>query len=106
MAKLRASKVDKNQPEIVAGLRKVGAWVLPIHSIKNAFDILVGYRGNLFCMEIKNPEYLPKKYDRERLESALETGEYKCLNEMKKANINYHIVATIEEAIQIITTNE
>lgn len=98
----RAAKVDKNQPEIVKALRRVGAVVLLTHQIKNAFDILVGYRGGLFIMEIKNPEYLPKKYDRERLEKELSEGEHKCMEAFKKVGVPYHIVATTEEAINII----
>jgi hypothetical protein len=50
------SKVDENQPYIVERLRKIGATVLHIHTIKNAADILVGYRGRNFLFEIKATE--------------------------------------------------
>jgi hypothetical protein len=45
-----AARVDANQAEIVKALRDVGAFVwiigLPV-------DLLVGYRGHTFLMEIK-----------------------------------------------------
>ena len=96
------SKVDKNQPLIVKQLRRVGCTVLLCHSLKNAFDILVGYKGVLYMMEIKNPEALPKVYDRDRLEKELSDGERKCMNDFKKSDVPYHIVATIDEALKVI----
>ncbi|OED34242.1 hypothetical protein AB832_07750 [Flavobacteriaceae bacterium (ex Bugula neritina AB1)] len=101
----RAAKVDKNQPEIVKFLRSCGAQVLLTHQIKNAFDILVGFRGELFIMEIKNPESLPKIYTRQRLEESLSQGEYKCMEMFKKVGVPYHIVAKKEEAFDIIHKN-
>lgn len=45
-----AARVDSNQAEIVKALRQVGAYVwivgLPV-------DLLVGYKGHTFLMEIK-----------------------------------------------------
>ena len=102
----RNAKVDANQPEIVEQLRRMGAVVLLTHQIKNAFDILVGFRGKTYMMEIKNPKYLPKVYDRERLEKALSDGEKECMELFKKVDVPYHIVATIDEAIQIITEKQ
>jgi len=46
-----AARVDKNQKEIVSALRAAGAYVwiigLPV-------DLLVGYRGHTFLVEIKS----------------------------------------------------
>lgn len=46
-----AARVDKNQEEIVSALRLVGAYVwiigLPV-------DLLVGYKGQTFLVEVKN----------------------------------------------------
>ena len=44
-------RVDKNQAEIVAALRKIGALVW---SIGQPFDLLVRYRGQWHVFEIKN----------------------------------------------------
>jgi hypothetical protein len=46
-----AARVDKNQEEIVSALRAVGAYVwiigLPV-------DLLVGYKGHTFLVEVKD----------------------------------------------------
>ena len=46
-----AAKVDQNQDQIVSALRAVGAYVwvigLPV-------DLLVGYKGHTFLVEVKN----------------------------------------------------
>jgi hypothetical protein len=46
-----AARVDKNQEEIVAALRNAGAYVwiigLPV-------DLLVGYKGHTFLVEVKS----------------------------------------------------
>ena len=51
----RAAKVDANQKEIVAALRKAGASVQHLHAVgEGCPDILVGYRGCNILMEIKD----------------------------------------------------
>ena len=87
-----ASRVDANQADIVRALRGIGASVLHCHTLKNAFDILVGYRGRTFLMEIKASE-----------KEKLTPGEAEF-----KANwrgSEYHIVYTADQAIRIITTH-
>lgn len=47
-------RVDSNQAEIVADLRKVGASVVLLHEVGcGCPDILVGFRGNNYLIEIK-----------------------------------------------------
>ena len=106
----RNAKVDANQPEIVKALRKIGAVVKPVHQLKNLFDILVGYNGKLFMIEIKNDEYLPKLYETEsadqkraRLEKMLSEGENECMEMFKSVGIDYHIVSSVKEAIDLVT---
>ena len=106
----RNAKVDSNQPKIVAGLRRIGAIVKPVHQLKNFCDIIVGYRGKLFMMEIKNSEDLPKKYigmnDEEKrayLETKLSDGEKDCMDLFQSVDVTYHIVSTLEEAIKILS---
>lgn len=51
----RIARVDKNQNEVVAALRKAGAKVLLLHQHGDGCpDILTGFRGNLVLMEIKS----------------------------------------------------
>ncbi len=56
----RAAKIDRNQPEIVAALRKAGAMVQPLHSIGQGFpDLLVFFRGVLTLLEVKDGDLPP-----------------------------------------------
>lgn len=51
----RAAKVDGNQAEIVAALRKVGATVQPLHAVgAGCPDLLIGYRGRNWLIEVKD----------------------------------------------------
>jgi hypothetical protein len=86
-----ASRVDANQPAVVKALRAIGASVLHLHQIKNAFDILVGYRGRTFLMEIKASE-----------KDKLTPGEAEFMATWRGSE--YHIVYTSDQAIKIITT--
>lgn len=52
---MRAAKVDANQSEIVAALRRVGATVQPLHTVgKGCPDLAVGWRGQTFLIEVKD----------------------------------------------------
>lgn len=56
------SKVDDNQPEIVKFLRKLGASVQPLHTIgKGCPDIVVGFRGQNWLVEIKDGSKAPSQ---------------------------------------------
>lgn len=58
----RAARVDANQAEIVAALRKAGASVQPLHTIgQGCPDILVGFRGKNYLAEIKDENKPPSK---------------------------------------------
>ena len=46
---------DKKHPEIVAALRAVGCSVQGVDHIPGAPDLLVGYRGTNWLLEIKAP---------------------------------------------------
>jgi hypothetical protein len=48
------ASLDANHTEIVAGLRQVGATVVDLAKVgKGCPDILVGFRGKTYLMEIK-----------------------------------------------------
>lgn len=52
-----AAKVDANQAEIVAALRGIGATVQPLHMVgQGCPDILVGWQGDNYLLEIKRPD--------------------------------------------------
>ncbi len=50
-----ARRADKNQPEIVAALRKAGARVDMMYRIPKMLDIICSFRGSLYWAEIKVP---------------------------------------------------
>jgi hypothetical protein len=51
----RVARVDANQKEIVEAFRKLGATVLHLHQIgQGCPDILVGYQGSNYLVEIKD----------------------------------------------------
>ena len=89
----RNAKVDTNQPEIVKALRAVGATVEPTHMIGRGFpDIVVGYRGMNYLLEIKDGDKVPSK--RKLTDDEAEWhGRW---------NGSVNIVETIEDAYQAI----
>jgi hypothetical protein len=58
----RAARVDGNQPEIVAALRKIGASVHDTSGVGKGFpDLVVGYRGRNWLMELKDSSQPPSR---------------------------------------------
>lgn len=89
----RAAKVDDNQNEIVKGLRDYGASVLITSQLKNCFDILVGYNGVNYIMEIKDGNKPPSQ-------RKLSDGELNFKNTWKGGV--YYVVNSLTEAINIL----
>ena len=79
-----ASRTDGNQPDIIHALKRIGA---SVYYMKQPLDLLVGYRGKNFILEVKMP--------REDL-----NGEQTnfCLRWCG----SYHVVHTVEEAIAAV----
>ncbi|WP_205012993.1 hypothetical protein [Hymenobacter nivis] len=94
MALRTASRVDGNQPRIVSALRQIGASVLHVHQLKNCFDLLVGYRGRTFIIEVKDPAQPPSARQ-------LTPGEEEFRRTWRGSP--YHIVETVDQALAIIT---
>jgi hypothetical protein len=64
-------RIDANQPQVVSGLRQVGATVLLLHTVgKGCPDIAVGFRGRNFLFEIKDGD---KPYSKRQLTPDEET---------------------------------
>lgn len=87
---IRNAKIDANQTEIVEALRKVGAKVRSVAQIKNAFDILVFYRGQTFIVEIKKPK------------AKLTEGEEQFKEMVESVGVKYWIIRTVDEALEMI----
>ena len=90
MALRTASRVDGNQKQIVGALRGIGASVLHVHQLKNCFDILVGYRGRTFLMELKASE-----------KEKLTEGEAEFKSTWRGSE--YHVVYSVDQALAIVT---
>jgi Holliday junction resolvase len=90
----RNAKVDLNQKELVKQIRALGGYVLHTHQLKNAFDILVGYRGKTYIIEIKNNE-----------KGKLSEGEQKCKDGFNSVGVEYHVIWSIEQFIEISKIN-
>lgn len=60
---MRAKRVDDNQPEIVKQLKKIpGVSVAHTHTIGDGFvDLVIGFRGNNYLCEVKDPSKPPSK---------------------------------------------
>ena len=92
----RAARTDKNQTEIVAALRKRGAVVLITSQLKNAFDLLVGYEGKLYIVEVKNGALPPSA-------RRLTSGELECKERFESVGVTYHVITSVEEAISMLS---
>lgn len=58
----RAARTDANQSEITKALRKIGCSVQLLHSVgKGCPDLLVGYKGNNYLLEVKDGEKPARK---------------------------------------------
>ena len=58
----KRGKIDANQPEVVEWLRKAGATVQSLANIGNGCpDLLVGYHGKNYLMEIKDGDKVPSR---------------------------------------------
>lgn len=89
---IRAARVDNNQPKLVKQLRQCGFSVLIISQLKNCFDILVGYKGNNYAFEIKDPDKPPSK-------RKLTEGEQKFFDTWKG---NVTLVETLDDCLKVI----
>lgn len=58
----RRKRVDANQALIVQTLRDIGASVEPLHFVGRGFpDVLVGFRGTNYLLEIKDGSKPPSR---------------------------------------------
>ena len=88
---MKFARVDKNQKEIVAALRKCGAKVKHVYMVKNLFDILVYYNGKTYNVEIKYG-----------LKTKLTEGETQCKEDLESVDVKYWIVRSVEDALKMI----
>jgi len=84
----KRARVDENQRDIIAAIRKLGATAEPIHQLGDGRpDVLFGYRGRSGTLEVKAPG--GKLTEREKEWADEWRGEH-------------HIVYTVNEAIHAV----
>lgn len=89
----RAAKIDANQPAIVQALRAAGASVLCMHSLGGgAPDLVVGFRGRNYLLEVKDGD----KYPSER---RLTQDESRFFQEWRG---EVTVVNDVEEALEVV----
>jgi len=86
---MRRAKVDDNQPEIVAALRKAGASVQHLHAVgQGCPDLAVGFRGENFLIEVKDGSKPPSARgltDAQLRWKILWAGQYAIANNVQEA---------------------
>lgn len=114
----RAEQRDENEPDIVSGLEAVGVTVDRLPGGGGRPDLLVGYRGQTYLMEVKNLN-AGKPGDRVRVGDLEPDGKYYDLWEeygnqtkwLKKTQARWFsewqgsrpfIVMTVDEALAAI----
>lgn len=85
---MRACRIDKNQPEIVAYFRDKGFSVLIISNLKNCCDIVIGKDKKTAMIEIKDGS-----------KKKLTPGEKKFRDEWKGL---WFLVTSLEDAEKVV----
>jgi len=89
----RAARIDDNQNELVAGLRKYpGVTVKVTSQLKKFCDIVVGFRGKNYLIEIKDPSKPPSHRQL--------TPDEKIFHDLWTGQVD--IAHTVDEVLKII----
>jgi hypothetical protein len=89
----RANKIDANQNDIVAALRKAGATVRIISQGEGIPDLLVGFRGETALLEVKDGDKPPSA-------RKLTTAEQKFFDEWTGGVCI--VVESVEDALEVL----
>ena len=95
--KYHKSRVDANHSQIVTVAKRLGCVVLDTSPLKNCFDLLIAYRGQLFCVEIKDGSKPKNK-------RALTSGEADFKNKLESVDVPYFVVETVEDLFKILNS--
>ena len=90
------ARVDRNQPEIVAALRKAGAVVHCTHQLGGGFpDLFCNFRGRIFGFEVKDPMQPPSA-------RKLTPAEDSFIENWNRCGQTIFVIETAEAAISIM----
>ena len=93
----RANRIDYNQSVIVESLRKAGAYVRIVTMGDGVPDLLVGYKGFTFLLEVKDGDKPPSQ-------RKLTTAEQKFFDEWTGGLLA--VVESVEDALAILRACE
>lgn len=92
----KRGRVDSNQKQLVKELRGIGCSVAITSNLGSGFpDIVVGYRGVNYLLEIKDPNKPPSQ--RKLTQDEIEFQD--------KWKGQYSVIHTLEEFTQLCSTN-
>lgn len=92
---MRPRRVDSNHAEIVRVARQAGAAVLDIHAVPGALDVLIGYRGVLRLIEIKDGA-------KAKSARALTEAEVNTIAEFERVSCPVHVVESVDDMLRVI----
>jgi hypothetical protein len=102
-----ANRVDENQKPIVDGLKAIGASVEHLAKLKEgAPDLLVGYGGLNYLLEIANPE---TRHGRAKREGSKDRrgNSGATVNRQREWYLSWRgrvdVVETLEQAVHVVT---
>ena len=91
---------DSNHSEIKARIQKLGAVILlDLASYSGPWDLLVGFRGKTFWIEIKTPEALKKAKTSFR---SLTKNEKELLKRLTLAKVPGYVVQDCQEVERVL----
>ncbi len=92
----RAAKIDANQPAIVRALRSIGATVHSLAAVgRGCPDIVVGWHGVNYLLEIKDGDKIPSK----RVLTPLEQEWH------DKWRGEAYVVESVDDALNVLGVN-
>lgn len=88
-------RTDSNHAEIVRRARQVGCAVIDIHALAGTLDIVVGFRGVIYLVEIKDGAKIPSK-------RRLTPAEEKTVEEFRRVDCPVYIVESADDLLRVI----
>lgn len=95
----RAARKDANHGAIVQALAGVGAECFETHQIPGLLDVVVGYRGRLVWLEIKDGRKPPSA-------RTLTPAEQETIGRLRAVAAPVYVVTSADEALRAIGATE
>lgn len=100
MGLLKPQRRDANEREIIDDAQRVGMYVQQMDK-SAGFDLLVGWRGRLEMVEVKNPKHRNRPLDKLMTPAELETCRL-----MTSIGLRYNVVFDTAELFRLMGVNQ